>query len=253
MRHGREEAGKQAVNQTRAVARKARRTALGRTTARPVLSHGWATFSAFSKPAWPASRSPHPLIYRKCRVFFMLRATCGTKNMMLARNLGPSVASIPLLVFKRASTSTLNNHHVSIPTTGNDSKENSMATKQGNEQGNVQGSENGSEQGKSAGSSQKGSGKRGFAAMSEAQQREIASKGGQAAHQKGTAHEFDSEEARRAGQKGGEAVSRNREHMAEIGRKGGESRQSANRDSDSLSGKAAQKSSRQGGKDEDES
>ncbi|MCC2956356.1 hypothetical protein LK542_12090 [Massilia sp. IC2-477] len=71
--------------------------------------------------------------------------------------------------------------------------------------------------------------KRGFAAMDQNQQREIASKGGQAAHQKGTAHEFDSEEARRAGQKGGEAVSRNRAHMADIGRKGGESRQSAQR------------------------
>ncbi|MBZ2207069.1 KGG domain-containing protein [Massilia soli] len=92
------------------------------------------------------------------------------------------------------------------------------------------------EGGKSAGSQQKAGGgsgqgpaKRGFAAMDENQQREIASKGGQAAHQKGTAHEFDSEEARRAGQKGGEVVSRNREHMADIGRKGGESRQSASR------------------------
>jgi general stress protein YciG len=56
----------------------------------------------------------------------------------------------------------------------------------------------------------KSSAKRGFAAMDEATQRSIASKGGQAAHQKGTAHEFDSEEARRAGQKGGEAVSRDR-------------------------------------------
>ena len=119
---------------------------------------------------------------------------------------------------------------------------------------------NSNEQGKGAGSSQKagepgsskGTSKRGFAAMNEEQQREIASKGGQAAHQKGTAHEFDSEEARRAGQKGGEAVSRNREHMAEIGRKGGESRQSANRDSDGSRGKTAQKSTRQGGKDEDE-
>jgi general stress protein YciG len=74
-----------------------------------------------------------------------------------------------------------------------------------------------------------GPAKRGFAAMNEAQQREIASKGGQAAHQKGTAHEFDSAEARRAGQKGGVAVSRDREHMAEIGRKGGENRQSAHR------------------------
>jgi len=80
---------------------------------------------------------------------------------------------------------------------------------------------------KSAGHAQ-GPSKRGFAAMDEAQQREIASKGGQAAHQKGTAHEFNSEEARRAGQKGGEVVSRDREHMADIGRKGGESRQ-ANR------------------------
>jgi len=71
------------------------------------------------------------------------------------------------------------------------------------------------------------SGKRGFAAMDKETQRSIASKGGQAAHQKGTAHEFSSEEARRAGQKGGEVVSRNRVHMAEIGRKGGESRQTA--------------------------
>lgn len=81
----------------------------------------------------------------------------------------------------------------------------------------------------SASDKPKGTAKRGFAAMDEATQRAIASKGGQAAHQKGTAHEFDSEEARRAGQKGGEAVSRDREHMAAIGRKGGESRQSAAR------------------------
>ena len=64
---------------------------------------------------------------------------------------------------------------------------------------------------------------RGFASMDEARQREIASAGGRAAHASGNAHEFDSEEARKAGQKGGEAVSENREHMAEIGRKGGES------------------------------
>ena len=35
--------------------------------------------------------------------------------------------------------------------------------------------------------------------MDPAQQREIASEGGRAAHEKGTAHEFTSEEARRAG------------------------------------------------------
>ena len=64
---------------------------------------------------------------------------------------------------------------------------------------------------------------RGFASMDPEKQREIASEGGRAAHMKGTAHEFDSEEAREAGRKGGEAVSRDREHMAEIGRKGGQS------------------------------
>jgi len=62
---------------------------------------------------------------------------------------------------------------------------------------------------------------RGFASMDDAKQREIARKGGRAAHEKGTAHEFSSEEARAAGRKGGEAVSRNRNHMAQIGRKGG--------------------------------
>jgi general stress protein YciG len=50
-----------------------------------------------------------------------------------------------------------------------------------------------------------GTSKRGFASMDEDKQREIASKGGKAAHEKGTAHEFDSEEAREAGRKGGEA------------------------------------------------
>ena len=65
---------------------------------------------------------------------------------------------------------------------------------------------------------------RGFAAMDREKQRQIASMGGRAAHEKGTAHEFTSEEAREAGRKGGEVVSQNREHMASIGRKGGESR-----------------------------
>ncbi len=63
---------------------------------------------------------------------------------------------------------------------------------------------------------------RGFASMDANKQREIASMGGKAAHEKGTAHEFTPEEAREAGRKGGEAVSRNREHMAQIGREGGQ-------------------------------
>ncbi len=45
--------------------------------------------------------------------------------------------------------------------------------------------------------------RRGFAAMSPAKQREIASKGGRAAHRKGTAHEWTVDEAREAGKKGG--------------------------------------------------
>jgi general stress protein YciG len=87
---------------------------------------------------------------------------------------------------------------------------------------------------------------RGFASMDEEKQREIASKGGkvahekgtaheftpeeareagskggEVAHEKGTAHEFTPEEAREAGRKGGESASRDRERMSEIGREGG--------------------------------
>lgn len=46
--------------------------------------------------------------------------------------------------------------------------------------------------------------RRGFASMSPEKQREIASKGGRAAHEKGTAHEWTAEEARAAGRKGGQ-------------------------------------------------
>jgi len=69
-----------------------------------------------------------------------------------------------------------------------------------------------------------GKSRRGFASMDPARQREIASKGGRAAHAKGTAHEWSSDEARVAGRKGGEVVSRDRDHMAAIGREGGEAR-----------------------------
>jgi general stress protein YciG len=48
--------------------------------------------------------------------------------------------------------------------------------------------------------------KRGFAAMDRTQVRELARKGGIAAHSAGTAHEFSSEEAREAGRKGGLAT-----------------------------------------------
>jgi uncharacterized protein len=69
-----------------------------------------------------------------------------------------------------------------------------------------------------------GTSNRGFASMDRERQREIASKGGRAAHAKGTAHEWTADEARVAGRKGGETVSRDREHMAAIGREGGGAR-----------------------------
>ena len=46
--------------------------------------------------------------------------------------------------------------------------------------------------------------RRGVASMSAEKQREIASKGGRAAHEKGTAHEWTADEARNAGRKGGQ-------------------------------------------------
>ncbi len=75
--------------------------------------------------------------------------------------------------------------------------------------------------------------RRGFAAMDAVKQRDIASRGGKAAHQKGTAHEFSAEEARLAGRKGGEAAHRRGtaheftpEEARLAGRKGGKARRS---------------------------
>ena len=59
--------------------------------------------------------------------------------------------------------------------------------------------------------------RRGFASMSPEKQREIASKGGRAAHQKGTAHEWTSEEARSAGRKGGQISRGGRGRLIESG------------------------------------
>lgn len=63
--------------------------------------------------------------------------------------------------------------------------------------------------------------KRGFASMSPEKQREIASKGGKAAHAQGVAHEFNAEEAKVAGKKGGTTVSSRPGYMAGLGSKGG--------------------------------
>jgi general stress protein YciG len=122
--------------------------------------------------------------------------------------------------------------------------------------------------------------KRGFASMDQDKQREIASKGGKAAHEKGTAHEFDSEEAREAGRaahekgtahefdseeardagrKGGKAAHEkgtahefDSEEAREAGRKGGESRgKGGSHDADSSSssgGGASEQHSKDSGK-----
>ncbi|SEN34662.1 Stress-induced acidophilic repeat motif-containing protein [Duganella sp. CF517] len=75
-----------------------------------------------------------------------------------------------------------------------------MATndKSGSGGGN-QGGGRGGKQGGKSGNEQSEPRKRGFASMDPEQQRQIAAEGGRAAHEKGTAHEFTSEEARRAG------------------------------------------------------
>lgn len=58
---------------------------------------------------------------------------------------------------------------------------------------------------------------RGFASMDRALLRELTSKGGKAAHRKGTAHEWDSEEARAAGRKGGIATAAKKRREAGVG------------------------------------
>jgi general stress protein YciG len=70
---------------------------------------------------------------------------------------------------------------------------------------------------------------RGFASMDPERQREIASHGGRAAHERGTAHEFTTEEARQAGSKGGKVAHQrgtahefDSEEARLAGRKGGE-------------------------------
>ena len=80
---------------------------------------------------------------------------------------------------------------------------------------------------KQSGSPGKGTSNRGFASMDPERQREIASEGGKAAHQKGTAHEFTSEEARRAG-----SMSHGNRQAAQGGtRSGGDKEGSGNKQS----------------------
>lgn len=101
----------------------------------------------------------------------------------------------------------------------------------------------GSQNHKSAGNTSN----RGFASMDADQQREIASMGGQAAHEKGTAHEFSSEEARVAGSKGGKAAHErgtahqfSSEEARAAGSKGGQSSGSRGQNSQSADGRSNQ-------------
>src|SRR5687767_13822959 len=84
---------------------------------------------------------------------------------------------------------------------------------------------------------------RGFASMDRVKQREIASKGGKAAHQKGTAHEWTSEEAREAGRKGGMASHRRR---TELGSEQGGDTVSSDLSSSDLSDRSGLSSERSG-------
>jgi|GEM_PF-653396 len=77
-----------------------------------------------------------------------------------------------------------------------------------------------------------GTSKRGFASMDPQKQREIASKGGRAAHAQGSAHEFTSEEASRAGRRAhesGNAHEFSSEEARAAGRKGGQASRNRNR------------------------
>lgn len=80
-----------------------------------------------------------------------------------------------------------------------------MAGNQGGNNTNQGGRGSNTEGGNQGRSGNQGTNERGFAAMDPQEQRDIASKGGRAAHESGNAHEFTSQEAREAGRKGGEA------------------------------------------------
>lgn len=63
---------------------------------------------------------------------------------------------------------------------------------------------------------------RGFAAMPPERVREIAAMGGRKSHQLGVAYQWSSTEAAEAGRRGGALIAQDREHMARIGKAGGE-------------------------------
>ena len=72
-----------------------------------------------------------------------------------------------------------------------------------------------------AGAEQRPKQKRGFALLAPEDLRELARHGGTTSQANGTANRWTSESARVAGRMGGRTISRDREHMRTIGRKGG--------------------------------
>ncbi len=96
---------------------------------------------------------------------------------------------------------------------------------------------------------EKGTSNRGFGGMDEDRQKEIASRGGHASHEKGAAHEFTSEEAREAGRKGGQAAHEkgtahefSSEEARKVGHVGGQHSHDGNR-SDNYENKSGQQGS----------
>jgi len=90
--------------------------------------------------------------------------------------------------------------------------------------------------------------KRGFASMDPEQQRQIAAEGGRAAHEKGTAHEFTSEEARRAGAMShkNDPNSQSASSASRAGSGGGNKGSARDDDDDEGGGKAGRGGSRSG-------
>jgi general stress protein YciG len=72
--------------------------------------------------------------------------------------------------------------------------------------------------------------------MDRNKQREIASTGGKAAHQKGTAHEWTSEEAREAGRKGGMASHRRKQEQQQSPDGGGDESATGSGNSEQMMG-----------------
>ena len=119
-----------------------------------------------------------------------------------------------------------------------------------NNQNQNENQRSGSSSVKSSGASSGHGENRGFAPMDDNKQREIAAEGGRAAHRSGNAHEFDSDEAREAGRKGGQASSGNRESGNQSG--SGSSGSSNLPDDDSRGGDVSGQGGRARPKDDSE-